>query len=89
VYQFLIKSEYKPDDILSLVVAPQPSSHVVFELSTFLYGYYEERHFGIRVNDTALYADWNKELPELKTDDIPFFQEKTFLFFIVAIKLVW
>jgi len=89
VYQFLTKPGYEPDDILSLVVAPQPSLREVFELSTFLYGYYEDQHFGIRVNDTALYTDWNKELSELKTDDIPFFQEKVFPFFIAAVKLDW
>jgi len=74
VYLFLTKPGYEADDILSLVVAPQPSLREVFELSTFLYGYYEDRHIGIRVNDAALYADWNEELPELKADDIQFFR---------------
>jgi len=87
VYQFLTKPGYEPDDILSLVVAPQPSLREVFELSIFLYGYYEERHIGIRVNDVTLYADWNKELPELMTDDIQFFQEKAFPLYLAARKL--
>jgi hypothetical protein len=87
VYQFLAKPRYEPDDILSLVVAPQPSLREVFELSTFLYGYYEEQHIGIRVNDPALFADWNRELPELMPDDIKFFQEKAFPLFLAAIKL--
>jgi len=45
VYQFLTKPVYEPDDILSLVVAPQPSLREVFELSFFLYGYYEDQLF--------------------------------------------
>jgi len=87
VYQFLTKPGYEPDDILHFVVAPQPSLREVFELSTFLYGYYEDQHIGIRVNDAALYADWNKELPELKADDIKFFQEIAFPLYLAAIKL--
>jgi len=87
VYQFLTKQGYEPDDILPLVVAPQPSLREVFELSIFLYGYYEEQHIGIRVNDTALYADWNKELPELTADDIEFFQETAFPLYLAAVKL--
>jgi hypothetical protein len=87
VYQFLTKQGYEPDDILSLVVAPQLSLREVFELSIFLYGYYEEQHIGIRVNDAALYADWNKELPELTADDIQFFQETAFPLYLAAIKL--
>jgi len=89
VYQFLAKPGYEPDDIMSLVVAPQPSLREVFELSTFLYGYYNEQHLGIRVKETALYADWNSELPELRIDEIQFFQEKTFPLYISAIKLDW
>jgi hypothetical protein len=87
VYQFLTKPGYEPDDIISLVVVPQPSLREVFALSTFLYGYYEDQHIGIRVNDTALYADWKKELPELAADDIQFFQEKASPLFLAAIKL--
>jgi hypothetical protein len=87
VYQFLTKPGYEPDDIISLVIAPQPSLREVFELSTFLYGYYEEQHIGIRVNDAMLYADWNNELPELIADDIQFFQEKAFPLFLSTIKL--
>ncbi len=87
VYQFLTKPGYEPDDILSLVVAPQPSLREVFELSTFLYGYYKDQHIGIHVNDAALYADWNKELPELTADDIHFFQETAFPLYLAAKKL--
>jgi hypothetical protein len=87
VYQFLTKPGYEPDDILPLVVAPQPSLREVFELSTFLYGYYEEQHVGIRVNDASLYSDWKKELPELIADDIQFFQETAFPLYLAAIKL--
>ena len=53
VYQFLAKTGYEPDDILPLVVAPQQSLREVFELSVFLYGYYEEQHMGIKVDDTG------------------------------------
>jgi len=87
VYSFLAKSSYEPDDFLSFVVAPQPSLREVFELSTFLYGYYDEQHIGIRADDTALYADWNKDLPELKAEDIPFSQGKAYPLFLAASKL--
>jgi hypothetical protein len=87
VYQYLTKPGYEPDDILSLVIAPQPSLREVFTLSTFLYGYYEDQHIGIRVNDVSLYAYWNKELPELIADDIQFFKEKAFPLYLATIKL--
>jgi len=87
VYQFLTKPGYETDDILPLIISPQPSLREVFELSTFLYGYYKEQHIGIRVNDTELYADWNKELPELIADDIQFFQEKAFPLYLTTVKL--
>jgi hypothetical protein len=87
VYQFLTKPGYESDDILSLVIAPQPSLREVFELSTFLYGYYKEQHIGIRVKDADMYTDWNKKLPELAADDIQFSQEKTFPLFLAVIKL--
>ena len=87
VYQFLAKTGYEPDDILPLVVAPQPSLREVFELSAFLYGYYEEQHMGIRVDDTGFYADWNKDLPELKAADIKFTQKQAWPLFLAAAKL--
>ena len=87
LYQFLAKPGYEADDIIPFVVAPHPSLREVFALSTFLYGYYEDRHVGIRVGDTTLYADWNKELPELIADDILFIQEKAFPLYLAAAKL--
>jgi hypothetical protein len=87
VYYFLSKTGYEPDDILPFVVAPQPSLREVFELSTFLYGYYEEQSMGIKVDNTELYADWNKSMPELKALDIKFSQEKVWPLFLIAAKL--
>jgi len=87
VYQFLAGTEYEPDDIMPFVVAPQPSLREVFALSTFLFGYFKEEHIGIRVDDTTLYADWNKDLPGLKRDDIKFSQEKAYPLFLAATKL--
>jgi len=87
VYQFLAKTDYDPDDILPFVVAPQPSLREVFELSIYLYGYYEEQHIGIRTEDTACYADWNKDLPELRAMDIKYIQEKAYPLFLAAAKL--
>ena len=87
LYQFLEKPDYEPDDILSFVIAPQPSLREVFELSIFLYGYFEEKHIGIRVDDTALYDEWNKDLPEIKTDEIKFSHEKAYPLFFSALRL--
>jgi hypothetical protein len=87
VYAFLAKPGYEPDDILSLIVAPQLSVREAFELSLFLYGYYDERHVGIRVDDTALYADWEKNQPELRAEDIRFTQEVAYPLFFAASKL--
>jgi hypothetical protein len=58
LYLLLGKKGYTPDDILPFIVAPRPSLREVFELSLFLYGYYDERCCGIRVNDKTLYGDW-------------------------------
>jgi len=87
VYQFLSKPGYEPDDILPLVVAPQPSLREVFELSTFLYGYYEEKHIGIRADDSALYTDWHNDMPEFKIEDIKFSQVSAYPLFLAASRL--
>jgi hypothetical protein len=87
VYQFLSKIGYEPDDILPFVVAPQLSLREVFDLSLFLYGYYEEHHAGIRIDDTAFFVDWNKDLSELKAVDIKFSQKKAWPLFFAAARL--
>jgi hypothetical protein len=87
LYVLLGKKGYTPDDILPLVVAPQPSLREVFELSLFLYGYYDERYCGIRANDTSLYADWSEEQPELAAETIQFTQESAWPLFLAAQKL--
>ena len=87
VYEFLKKPGYEPDDILPFAVAPQPSLREVFELSTFLYGYYEEQHIGIRVNESSLNTDWNKGMQDLKVEEIKFSQEKAYPLFVAAAKL--
>jgi len=87
VYTFLAKAEYKPDDILPLVVAPQTTLREVFELSVYLYGYYKEQHIGIRADNTAFYTDWNKDMPVLKTNVIKYSQEKAYPLFLAASKI--
>ena len=87
VYQFLAKPNNNIDDILPLVVAPQPSLREVFELSLFLYGYYDEQHSGLRVDDNNLYTDWNNEKSDLKSEEIKYFREKSYLLFLSASKL--
>lgn len=87
IYPFLEKKGYAPDDLLPFIVAPQPSLREVFELSLFLYGYYDERHCGIRVNDKALYADWTEEQDELVIEGIQFIQETAWPLFLAAQKL--
>jgi hypothetical protein len=89
LYLLLGKKGYTPDDILPFIVAPQPSLREVFELSLFLYGYYDERYCGIRANDKTLYADWTKEQPELAAETIQFTQESAWPLFLVAKKLDW
>ena len=87
LYFFLGKERYTPDDILPFIVAPQPSLREVFELSLFLYGYYDEWYCGIRVNDMALYTDWTGEQPELTAENIQFTQENAWPLFLTAKKL--
>jgi dTDP-4-dehydrorhamnose 3,5-epimerase-like enzyme len=87
LYLLLGKKGYTPDDILPFIVAPQPSLREVFELSLFLYGYYDEQHCGIRVNDKTLYADWTVEQPELAAETIQFIQENAWPLFLAAQKL--
>jgi hypothetical protein len=87
LHSILGKRGYTPDDIVRFIVAPQPSLREVFELSVFLYGYYDERHTGIRVSDSALYADWTPEQPELTADDISFSQEAVYPLFLSVDRL--
>lgn len=87
VYQFISKPEYEPEDIMPLVVAPQPSLREVFELSTYLYGYYNDQHIGIKADDADLNSYWNNNMPELKARDIMFTQKKAYPLFLAAEKL--
>jgi hypothetical protein len=87
IYPFLAKSGYEPDDILPFIVAPQLSLREIFELSIFLYGYYDECHIGIRANDAIFYADWDKSQPELRAEDIRFTQKVAYPLFFAASKL--
>jgi hypothetical protein len=87
LYPILTRRGYTPDDIIRHIVAPNPSLREVFELSVFLYGYYDERYIGIRVVDSTLYADWTNEQPELQAEDIQFVQEVVHPFFLKAEKL--
>jgi hypothetical protein len=87
LYPILDKRGYTPDDILRFLVAPNPSLREVFDLSVFLYGYYDERHTGLRVDDSALYADWTNEQPDLLAEDIQFEQEAAYPLFLSAGKL--
>jgi hypothetical protein len=87
LYPILNKRGYAPDDVVRFIVAPQPSLREIFELSVFLYGYYDERHTGIHVPDSALYDDWTPEQPELLADDIPFSQEAVYPLFLSADRL--
>jgi hypothetical protein len=87
LYLLLGKKGYTPDDILPFIIAPQPSLREVFELSLFLYGYYDERHCGIRANDKTLYADWTGEQPEVAVETIQFTQESAWPLFLAAKKL--
>jgi hypothetical protein len=87
LYPILNRRGYTPDDIVRYIVAPNPSLREVFELSVFLYGYYDERYTGIRVSDNTLYADWTNEQPDLRAEDIPFVQENVYPLFLRAGKL--
>jgi hypothetical protein len=87
IYAFIAKPGYEPDDMLPLIVAPQFFLREVFELSLFLYGYYDEHHIGIRADDTTLYEDWEKNQPELKVEDIRFTQKIAYPLFLAASKL--
>ena len=46
------------DDVIKEIVAPQPSLREVFELSLFLYGYYNDTHVGIRAKDDTPTQLW-------------------------------
>jgi hypothetical protein len=87
LYPILNKRGYTPDDIVRYIVAPNPSLREVFELSVFLYGYYDERSTGIRAADSTLYADWTPEQPDLRAADIQFEQETISPLFLRAGKL--
>jgi hypothetical protein len=87
VYSFLNRPGYENDDIIHMIVAPQPSLREVFELSLFLYGYYTEDHIGIRVTDKILYADWTADQDELSPEGIAYSQEAAYPLFLAAAQL--
>jgi hypothetical protein len=76
-----------PDDILPCIVAPRLSLREVFELSLFLYGYYDDRHIGIRLTDPALYDAWMKGQAEIPAAGIRFSQRAAYPLFLSAGKL--
>ena len=87
IYQYLEIPGYEADDIISFIVAPQPSLREVFELSIYLYGYYTEQYIGIRAEDKSLNKDWEKKQPELRSEDIYFTKKIAYPLFLAASKL--
>jgi hypothetical protein len=83
----LLEVNYMVDDIIRKIIEPQPSLNEVFDLSVFLYGCYEKRHIGIRVNDKSLYADWINDSSDISAGDIKYSQEEMFPLFLNAGKL--
>jgi hypothetical protein len=84
VYTILEKNGYDVQDILPFVVAPQPSLREVFELSVFLYGYYDEDCVGMRLEDKSLYAEWDGKPAPL---NISFSREPAWPLFMAAAKM--
>jgi hypothetical protein len=84
LYAVLEKKGYEKQDILPFIVAPQPSLREVFELSVFLYGYYDEDCAGIRVEDQSFNAEWAGEMPP---SNIRFFRQKVYPLFLTVAKM--
>jgi len=87
LYPILRRNGFAPEDVVRHVVAPQPSLREVFELSVFLYGYYDELHVGIRVDDAALYQDWTESAPDIQTAAVAFTRQKAYPLFLRVEKL--
>ena len=86
IYDFL-EQGYTEKDIVRKIFKPETPSRDVFELSVFLYGYYDEIHRGIRVDDASLNEYWTNELPDVKANSIVYKREKGFFLFLKAAKL--
>jgi hypothetical protein len=74
-------------ELIPKIIAPQLSEREVFELSVFLYGYYDESHVGIRVSDDSLYALWTPELSDIPACSIKYSQRTAFPLYLSAEKL--
>jgi hypothetical protein len=82
----LFGNNFSGDDIIQKITAPQHSKEV-FELSLFLYGYYNETHVGMRIDDKTWYNDWDNTIAKVKTSDIVYKKQVWFPLFLQAIKL--
>jgi hypothetical protein len=82
----LLSEEIIAADIIQKIIEPQPSLHEIFELSLFLFGYYSEACFGIRVDDLELNKDWDGN-SFLQADAISFSKKEVFPLFLYANRL--
>jgi hypothetical protein len=78
---------YHVDDVIRQIIAPPTSKRDVFELSVFLYGYYNKDHIGIRQTDKGLNNAWNNEIPDISAEDISYTQWPMFPLFLSTTKL--
>jgi hypothetical protein len=72
------------DDFIRKIIAPQKHPQEVFELSVILFGYYCDKHIGIRAND---FENWNHSMENLQYGKIGFSYKALFPLFLKAIAL--
>ncbi len=75
------------DDLALKIVAPVLTCREFFELSVYLYGYYDESHVGIRLKDESLNDDWDASMPDISASAVEFSREKWFPLFLCTSKL--
>lgn len=85
MYSFLDQSNMT-DGIVRKIIEPQYAKEV-FELSLFLYGYYDENHVGIRLENRSYYENWNVSMTDILVSDVEYSRQEWFPLFLYAEKL--
>ena len=84
VYSYLKK--YKPSELIDKIL-PNTTRRDVFVFSVSLYGYYNEDHISLKVNDTSLNQEWNRTMPNFPIYQITYSIDPGHPLFLCAKKL--
>ena len=81
IYPYLEK--HKPDSLIDKIL-PNTTKRDVFVLSVSLYGYFDETHITLKVNNTDLNQYWNRAMPNFPAEQVAYSIETGFPLFLRA-----